>query len=62
MMHKSNSCPAYLAENNQWSSPMTPYCNCDNKDYCIAPSHRWEFKGTTSPGTWICRNCQKVSD
>ena len=29
MIHKSNSCPMYLAENGQWSSTLTPYCNCD---------------------------------
>lgn len=27
MIHTQN-CPVYLAENGQWSSSMSPYCNC----------------------------------
>ena len=61
-MHKSNTCPMYMAENGQWSSSMSPWCTCDKNNDCIAPSHTWEIKGTTSPVLWVCKNCGKVSN
>lgn len=28
MIHSSQNCPMYLAENGQWASSMSPYCDC----------------------------------
>lgn len=31
--YHTQSCPVYMAKNGQWSSSMSPYCNCNQNTF-----------------------------
>ena len=54
MIHISNNCPMYLAENGQWSSTMNPYCICDTTGAqpMANMTSSWQTNATTCTHWW----------
>ena len=58
-IYHTQNCPVYLVQNGQWSSSMSPYCNCNGcgLNTIHHPTEEKKQQPKTIYKVYLCRGC-----